>query len=607
VLTFAFCLAALAATGWVLLVGLGAAPGVSRAETVFAVRSFAVSRFGFSAARLPWYDGGTAALQVAAYENVSGALGRSATVVVAAREAMVAAALLTGVSLAFAARRLKLSGPATVAALLLLGLPPAAVLLHRTAEPTNLAVLWACSAVALAGGSRRRVAVAGSACLLALAVVTAPVVLVALVPLCTYLLCSRDAGRLRGPATWLVGIAGLLAWAGLVLLTRRGDLPGVTEGAPLPPLTPLDVGLLVAVATATLAALAVRRLRALVAALLGIGVAAVLATDARLPLVLVAVPVAALLLPAVCDAAAGQWARWWTERSRHAALASGRAVRAAPTIAIALVAAAVVAAWVPASTAARGPGTDVPAAMARDWVLAGLPSRPRLAVDETLWAELVQAGYPPGRLAAIGGLGPGGQDWPNGWADATFVAGRDRALLGAPANDIARRAREHSAQVAGFGEGVNRVQIRRVLTDLQGTARQAVQDTRSRAGAGTALARNPRLRLSRDAVALLRRGDVDARVQTVLAGIAADHTLAIGTFPAVTGEDDRLPRRMVAVTAIDGQQVTPGASAVTQLGQWLQAQQPPYRPGWVAMAQASGRTAFLVRYDALRQTGLLPI
>jgi hypothetical protein len=602
------CLAALAATGWVLLVGLGAAPGVSPVERVFAVRSFAVNRFGFSAAHLPWYDGGAAVLQVAAYETVSGALGRSATVVVAAREAMVAAALLTGVCLALTARRLRMSVPATVTALLLAALPPAVVLLHRTAEPANLAVLWACSAFALAsGGSRRPGAAAGAACYLALAVVTAPVVLVALVPLYTCLLCTGVVGRLRAPGRWLAGTAGLLAWAGLVLLTRRGALPGVAEGTPLPPLTPLDVGLLAAVTAAALAGLVVRRLRALAVALLGTGVAALLAAGARVPLVLVAVPVAALLLPAVGDVAASRWARWWTERSGAAARSvPGRAVRAAPAIAVPLVVVAVVAAWVPASTAARGPGTDVPAAMARDWVLAGLPSRPRLAVDEALWAELVQAGYPPDRLAAIGGLGAAGPPGPSGWADAVFVAGRDRALLAAPANDAARRAREHSASVAGFGEGVDRVQIRRVLTDSQATARQAARDTGSRADAGSALARNPRLRLSGNAVALLRRGDVDARVQVVLAGIAADHDLDIGTFPAVAGEDDRLPRRLVAVTAIDGRPVRAGDAATTLLERWLQAQQPPYRPARAGMDRIGGQTAFLVRYDALRQTGLLP-
>ena len=606
-LTVSLCLAALGGTGWVLSVGLGAAPEVTPAEGLFAVRSFAVNRFGFSAAHLPWYDGGLAALQVAAYETVSGALGRTATVVVAARETMVAAAVLTGASIALAARRLRLSVPATLAALLLAGLPPLAVLLHRTAEPANLAVLWACAAFALASaGPRRPGAAVGSACYLVLAVLTAPVVLVPLVPLYAYLLWNGDVGRLPTAARWAAAVGGLAGWAGLVVLTRRGALPGVTGGQAFPPLTGPDVGLLVVVAAGMLAALAVRWLRALAAGLLGAAVAAALAADARVPLVLVAIPLAALLLAAVGDAAAGRWTAWWTGPSRQAGLPPGRTRWVMLATAAAALAIAVVAAWVPTGTAVRGPGTDVSAARARDWVLASLPSRPRLAVDEAVWAELVQAGYPPDRLAAVGGLGAGGRASTHGWADATFVVGRDRALFAAAPGDPARQAREHSAAVAGFGDGVERVQIRRVLTDREAVARLAAADLRSRAEAGAALARNPRLRLRPDAAALLRRGDVDARVEVVLAGIAAAHRLDIATFPAVDGEDDRLPRRLVAVTSIDGRPVAAGGTVVTLLQQWLQAQQVPYRPAASTVAQLSGQTALLVSYDALRQTGLLP-
>jgi hypothetical protein len=203
-------------------------------------------------------------------------------------------------------------------------------------------------------------------------------------------------------------------------------------------------------------------------------------------------------------------------------------------------------------------------------------------------------------------LGAGGRASTHGWADATFVVGRDRALFAAAPGDPARQAREHSAAVAGFGDGVERVQIRRVLTDREAVARLAAADLRSRAEAGAALARNPRLRLRPDAAALLRRGDVDARVEVVLAGIAAAHRLDIATFPAVDGEDDRLPRRLVAVTSIDGRPVAAGGTVVTLLQQWLQAQQVPYRPAASTVAQLSGQTALLVSYDALRQTGLLP-
>ena len=201
--------------------GLGAAPGRRR-------RSGRVGRRGrlrgpgvrgqpvrLGAAGLSWYDGGLAALQVAGYETVSGALRRATTAVDAAREAMVVAALLSAVALTLAARRLRLSGPATVAVPVLFGLAPAAVLLHRTADPAQLGVLWACVALALAGGGTRRTGAAvASACYLAAAAATSPLVLVALVPLFATLLWSGDLGRVPGRRRRLVAVLGVLVWAG---------------------------------------------------------------------------------------------------------------------------------------------------------------------------------------------------------------------------------------------------------------------------------------------------------------------------------------------------------------------------------------------------------
>lgn len=242
--------AVLAATAWVLLSAVTGAPVASPGEAGFAVRAFAVHRFGYGAGQLAWYDGGLAALQVAGYETVSGALRRSASVVGAAREAMVVASLLAAAALTLSARRLRLSGPATVAVPLLFGLAPAAILLHRTADPAQLGVLWACVALALAGGDARRVGVAvASAGYLVLAVASSPLVLVALVPLFATLLWSGDLGRVPTRLRWPVAGLGLLVWAGLVVLAERGTLADPV--AAVPPLSALDVVLaVVAVAAA---------------------------------------------------------------------------------------------------------------------------------------------------------------------------------------------------------------------------------------------------------------------------------------------------------------------------------------------------------------------
>jgi hypothetical protein len=262
---------------------------------------------------------------------------------------------------------------------------------------------------------------------------------------------------------------------------------------------------------------------------------------------------------------------------------------------------------VPAAGAVRtGAGVDSALDRAQAWVMSSLPTRPRLAVDDALWAKLIDAGYPAEQLVAAGGLGlPLGATRP-GWSECVFVIGRDSGLLSLDPGDPARQARENSAIVAGWGVGADRVNARRVLLDRATALTQAVRDSRSRIETGTALSQNPRLGLAPDAVTLLRRGDVDSRIIAVLATISGQHALEISTFPAVDGEDDRLPRRQIAVTAIDGQQVSPGAAIADLLGRWLMAQQSPYRPASTTVSPVLARSALLVSYDAVSQPGLLP-
>ena len=602
VVPLALAAGVIAATAWVLLSSVAGAPVVSPGEAAFAVRAFAVNRFGFGAAQLPWHDGGLAALQVAGYETVSGALRRATTVVTAAREAMVVASLLAAAALTLAARRLRLSGPATVAVPLTFGLAPAAVLLHRTADPAQLGVLWACVALALAGGDARRTGVAvGSACYLAAAAATSPLVLIALVPLFTTLLWAGDLGRLRGRWRWLAAAAGLLGWAGLVALADRGDL--ARPAASVPPLNGLDVVLAVAAVAAGIAGVRSRWLRPLALALLGTAVAAAVAEPVRGSLLIVALPVAAVVLSATADAAVAAL----SARLSRSAAAGGHRVAWLPATATALLAVAVAGAWVPAARALGGDGQPARAAVddARDWVLTNLPSRPRLAVDDVVWAALVQSGYPAEQLAATGDLGPEQEPWPDGWSEAQYVVGRDSALRAEGDRELIGPARDHSAPVATFGSGADQVTARRVQAGTDAITR-AQADASTRIDAGTALAGNPRLGLQPGAAERLRGGDVDARAHAVLAAITGQHSLAVADFPVITGEDPEQPRRLITVTAIDGQLVAPRANAVGLLDQWLRAQQPPYRPAGTELSQVDGRAVLVLRYDALGSTGVLP-
>jgi hypothetical protein len=601
-------LLALAGVAVMLLVGLGAAPSSSVAEGTFAVRAFALNRFGFAAAHLPLLDGGGAALQVATYETVTGALGRLGSPVLAAREAMVAASLLTGLTLAVAARRLLLSTPATLLVVVLYGLTPLAALLHRTADPANLGALWLCAGLTVAsGGTRRPGSALAAVAYLTVAVLTAPVVGLALVPLIAGVFATGGVGRLPGRARAVVGAAGLAGYAVLVWLVHAGRMPGIDPAAAVPPLTGLDRVLLVLAGVAAAGGLLVRWLRPLALAVLALGAGVAAVPHARLPLAILVLPLAALLLPAVLDAAAARWRTHELSRARHAAVPVDRRRLAAPAAVLTAAVVALGIAWVPAAGAARR-GTAVDSALdqARDWVLSSLPTRPRIAVDSALWAKLLEAGYPADRMLSAGGLGLRSTKDRPGWSDCVFVIGRDAELLRATPTDLARQAREHSTVVAGWGLGADRIDARRILLDPATALTQAVQDERSRAETGAALTGNPALTLSPDSVRLLRRGDVDARLVAVLATIATQHRLAVTTFPAVSGEDDRLPRRQIAILTIDGESVTRGSPAADVLSQWLHAQQPPYQPAASVVTNVGGSTALLVSYDAVSQPGLLP-
>ena len=579
-----------AAMAWLLLSALTARPAVTPAATAFATRAFAINRFGYDAARLAWYDGGLAALQVAGYETITGALRRAATAVTAAREATSIAAVLTAVALTVGARRLRLSAPAVVAVPVLFGLLPAALVLHRTADPTQLGVLWACVALALAGGGARRIgATVACGAYLALAVATSPLVLIALVPLFAMLVWSGSLGRLDRPARIATATVGLLLVGLLVTLAATDNLPG--GAATVPDLGPLDWAVAVAAVGAAIGGLWVGWLRPLAVALLATGLAAAVSPELRGSLLLVALPLGAVVLPAAVESAVAALDR------RQEPWLLGRAVI------VGALAIAVVIAWIRRPHGPRA-GRRIPAACRHQRPGVGvrhLPSHPKLVVDEAMWACLVKSGYPAEQLAATGGIGPDRASW--AWVDARYAIGRDTAMVGAA--DPVGAAHANSTPVASFGDGLDTIAVRRVVPDAGATA-TAQREEAGRVAAGRALAGNPRLGLQTRATTVLRAGRVDSRALAVLAAMTGQHSLQIVDFPVVPGENAAAPRRLIAVGTVDDQPVAAGSTTLTMLDQWLRAQQPPYRPASAELSQLEGSPVLLIRYDALGSTGLLP-
>ncbi|MER5886868.1 glycosyltransferase family 39 protein [Streptomyces sp. NPDC001941] len=94
------------------------------------------------------------------------------------------------------------------------------------------------------------------------------------------------------------------------------------------------------------------------------------------------------------------------------------------------------------------------------------PARTRVLVDDALWLDLVHAGYRPGPGAIWfykADLDPAVvKTLPHGWRDLDYVVSTPTVRRDAPTLPTVRDTLEHSRPVATFGEGEDRIEIRRV-------------------------------------------------------------------------------------------------------------------------------------------------
>ncbi|MGI5517250.1 ArnT family glycosyltransferase [Streptomyces sp. CA-106131] len=94
------------------------------------------------------------------------------------------------------------------------------------------------------------------------------------------------------------------------------------------------------------------------------------------------------------------------------------------------------------------------------------PGRTRALVDDALWLDLVHAGYRPGDGAIWfykADLDPAvAKTLPNGWRDIDYVVASPTVRRDAVDLPTVKAALQHSTPVAVFGEGGDRIEIRRV-------------------------------------------------------------------------------------------------------------------------------------------------
>jgi len=302
------------------------------------------------------------------------------------------------------------------------------------------------------------------------------------------------------------------------------------------------------------------------------------------------VPLGALLLAAGAQLV-WVWhleARLEPRRSTHQASRAVSRLDAAVPVVFASAALAIVLAlpgWVSIHQDLTAGGSGAPLAVACDWVVDNLSDGDRVIVDDVIWVDLVEGGLTPSLMAGYGTVSDGAA-----WRSYGYIVST-QALRDVGGSPELASAVDSSLPIASVGEGDDRVEVRRigVSSDPQAPPAEETAQNEARAAAGRALTANPGIEAPPAAVSQLRAGEVDDRLTTVLATLAAAHRLEIGAFLRLPGEAVAgTPMRTVELTAIDGRPIAPSDAAVVEVVAFLGNQLSEYRPRQVSV---EGRTS----------------
>ena len=236
-------------------------------------------------------------------------------------------------------------------------------------------------------------------------------------------------------------------------------------------------------------------------------------------------------------------------------------------------------------------------AAAARWLVQQAASDAIVSCDPQMCAAAQQAGLPAGRLQVLGtgASGPLSSDLLVATAAVRQEFGTRLASVYAP--DV----------LASFGTGSNQVAIRVVAPDGAAAYTTSLRaDQAARVSAGKQLLRNPRIHASTGALQALANGQVDARLLTVLAGLATQHSVRVLGFAAApAGASPGLPLR-TADLAPAGPGTRQQPNSVPSLASFLRAQLPPYRPATITQFRMPGGGAALrVEFAAPSPLGLL--
>ncbi|RFU86972.1 phospholipid carrier-dependent glycosyltransferase [Streptomyces triticagri] len=491
--------AILVVQGW----NIAGYPALSDDEGTYLAQAWAVQQGDGLAHYTYWYDHPPLGwIQIALLTWIPAAIAPDSMDVGTMRLAMLLVSAVSAVLLYVLARRLWLPRWAAGLAMVLFGLSPLAVVLQREIFLDNLAVLWMLLAFCLAASPNRHLwhhFAAGIAA--ATAVLTKETMLVVLPALLVTMWRYSHRDTRKFAVTGAVTACALIGLGYPLYALLKGELlPGaghvsLWDGITYQMSRPgsgfiLDAGSgshgvwqswlyydrvlpLGGLAAALLLLLVLRwsvTARALAGPALAVAILALVAMrpSGYLPAMYViqALPFLALVLAGAVASVAHAVLRRFREPGEPALYTGVRW-----TVALALAAGAVLYVgprWYEGNRIATTVDANGPYRAAAAWMATEVqdPGRTRVLVDDALWLDLVHAGYEPG-LGAIwfykADLDPAvTKTMPGGWRDLDYVVASPTVRRDAVDLPNVRAALQHSEKVAEFGEGEDRVEIRRI-------------------------------------------------------------------------------------------------------------------------------------------------
>jgi hypothetical protein len=247
-------------------------------------------------------------------------------------------------------------------------------------------------------------------------------------------------------------------------------------------------------------------------------------------------------------------------RRRWALALGGAAVLVCVTAAAPIMAVTGDGFWSPPESAAAASQSQAAA-----WVAQQVSPDVSVSCDPGMCQQLRRDGFPGPRLQPL----PGSARGP--LTSAVVVATPAvRRQLGP------RLAAAYAPQViASFGSGAAQVAVRTIAPGGAAAFRtQLAAEMSVLASAGRQLLSNTNLQASRSAQTVLRTGQVDGRLLSILALLSAQMPIRLVSFTGATGADPSAPLRAAEISVASAASL----SAVLAL---LDAQQNPYRPAAV--------------------------